>query len=365
MTVWSAIGTISGTSADGIDIAEIGTDAETVKRFGPAGTSPYATKTRDAVLQAIARGPSDRSDWPLISQAVTEDHAHAIGVFLRQHKLAPHFIVFHGQTVWHDPDKGQTVQLGDPKKLASMLSLPVISDVRQADLRAGGQGAPVVPVYHRALLKSVDLPGGYTADRPMCFLNIGGVSNLTFLSGDKILSFDIGPGNALLDDWLRQKGVASFDEDGQWSARGDVHDDRVRAALGHPFFELPGPKSLDRNAFSLELVRGLSVEDGASTLAAITTASIAASVALLPEPPVLWVVCGGGRKNKTIMAGLRKALGVDVIDADDCKIDGDAIEAQAMAFLGARNRAGLPTTYPETTGAHGPVVGGEIYLPGL
>ncbi|WP_368669493.1 anhydro-N-acetylmuramic acid kinase [Roseibium sp. RKSG952] len=358
------IGTMSGTSADGIDLAEIVTDGETVERFGPVETAPYGVGTREAVLEAVARGPENRSAWSAIAEAVTRDHATEVTRFITDNTLQPDFVVFHGQTVWHDPDRGETVQLGSSQTLANLLSLPVIGDLRLADMEAGGQGAPIVPAYHRALLHSIGLPDGHTSDDPMCFLNIGGVSNLTFLAGDTILSFDIGPGNALLDDWISARTNASCDENGRWSASGTVDPDIVDQVLQNPFFRLPGPKSLDRNAFSLDAVNRLGTEDGAATLAAITVESIVSSLALLPEKPALWVVCGGGRKNPTLMNGLKQRLETHVVSSDVCGIDGDAVEAQAMAFLGARTCANLPTTYPETTGARRPVAGGRIFLPG-
>lgn len=360
---WSSVGTISGTSADGIDLAEIGTDGETVDRFGPSATIPYRLETRQAVLDAVAAGPADRSSWPKLAEAVTADHAEAIAGFLATEALAPQFVVFHGQTVWHDPLAGETVQLGDPQALADALNLAVIADVRLADMAAGGQGAPMVPVYHRALLHGLPLPGGQSAEDALCFLNIGGVSNLTFVHGEQILAFDIGPGNALLDDWIRSHGAGDCDIDGCISAEGHVDQARLSAALVHPYFKLEAPKSLDRNAFSRAFVDGLNVADGAATLAAFTVSTIAAAVDLLPAEPHLWIVCGGGRRNPTLMAGLQASLGGDVVASDDCGIDGDALEAQAMAFLGARLLAGLPTSYPETTGAREPVIGGRVYRP--
>lgn len=353
--MWSIVGTISGTSADGIDLAEIATDGVMVKRFGPGNTTPYRPETRKAVLDAIATGPKDRSAWPALGRAVTEDHAVALEAFLAANDLVPDAVVFHGQTVWHDPSIGETVQLGEPQVLADRIGLPVIGDLRLADMAEGGQGAPLVPVYHQALARGLK--------HPLCFLNIGGVSNLTYLDGDDILAFDIGPGNALLDDWIRKHGAGEFDENGAVSAKGMVHQDRVATALEHPFFTAPGPKSLDRNAFSMAVAEGLSLQDGAATLVALTAGSIGLSEKLLPKIPVLWIVCGGGRLNPTLMAALDAALAGDVRPSEDFGIDGNALEAQAMAFLGARFQAGLPTSFPRTTGAARPVCGGKLYLP--
>jgi len=360
MTAWSIVGCISGTSADGIDLAEIETDGERVLRFGPTGMGSYRAATRDAVLAAVAAGPQDRTGWAGLSRAITRDHIDALTAFIADKGLKPDFVAVHGQTVWHDPAAVETVQLGDPKAIAEALQIPVISDLRLADMAAGGEGAPLVPVYHRALAQA---HAGQLSG-PVCFLNIGGVSNLTYVGGDQLLAFDIGPGNALLDDWVRQNGAGDFDRDGAVSKAGRVHEDRLERALAHPFFTQPPPKSLDRNAFSLDLVEGLNVEDGAATLAAFTARTIALSSAFLPENPKRWIVCGGGRKNPSILNHLSDQLPGQVDPSERLHIDGDSIEAQAMAYLAGRHQAGLPTSYPETTGARHPVVGGNLYLPG-
>ncbi|MEP3048394.1 MAG: anhydro-N-acetylmuramic acid kinase [Roseibium sp.] len=359
MTDWSIVGTISGTSADGIDLAEIQTDGQTVSRFGPSQTLPYRGDIKARVLSASASKGVDRTGWPDLARAVTDDHAKAISAYLETHGLTPDAVVFHGQTVWHDPKAGETVQLGDPQVLANAVKLPVVGDVRLADMKAGGEGAPLVPVYHQALAKTLVGEG----KEPICFLNIGGVSNLTYVDGENLHAFDIGPGNALLDDWIRKHEAGDYDADGHISARGKVHEDRLADALKHPFLSEAGPKSLDRYSFSGTFADGLSLEDGAATLLAFTAEAIAKSVSLLPKVPNLWLVCGGGRLNPSLMKALDDRLSGEVVPSDNYKIDGDALEAQAMAFLGARLKAQLPTTFPETTGARQSVVGGQVYLP--
>ncbi|MBO0345737.1 anhydro-N-acetylmuramic acid kinase [Roseibium sp. CAU 1637] len=350
----SVIGTISGTSADGIDLAELETDGRTVVRFGPSATLPYSYETRAAVLSAIETGPSDRSSWPEVSRLVTRDHAAAIRQFVDAHDLEPELAVFHGQTVWHDPKAGETVQLGRSQDLADTLGIDVVGDLRLADMLEGGEGAPLVPVYHQALAN--ELP------QPLCFLNIGGVSNLTYIDGSSVLAFDIGPGNALLDDWVRSHQAGDFDPSGQISAKGSTDADWVSAALANPFFARPGPKSLDRNSFSnTKLNPGTALEDGAATLVEFTAAAIAQSETFCPAPPVAWLVCGGGRHNETLMKVLAEKMQGSVVPVEQHGFDGDALEAQAMAFLGARLLAGLPTSYPETTGAQRPVVGGRLF----
>lgn len=360
MTGWSIVGTISGTSADGIDLAEIRTDGTKVTAFGPAETLAYEPETRKAVLEAAARKGTGRKKWPEIAAMVTRDHDAAIRKFCAKTGCLPDAVVFHGQTVWHDPAGGETVQLGNPQQLATGLKLPVIGDVRLADMAAGGQGAPLVPVYHRALARSKLGP-----DRePLCFLNIGGVSNLTYIDGNTILAFDVGPGNALLDDWVRRHGAGDFDAGGEISAKGKIDETRLLDALRHPFLSQPGPKSLDRYSFSGEFAEGLNLEDGAATLLALTVRAVSRAETLLPKRPKCWLICGGGRHNPVLLRALQEELSGDVISSDVFEIDGDALEAQAMAYLGARLLAGLPTTFPETTGAKSPVIGGKLFQPG-
>lgn len=352
----SAIGTISGTSADGIDLAYIETDGLSLVRFGPVATEPYAYDTRAGVLAAIERGPGDRSNWSDLSDRITQDHLTAIRSFIQSHQLKADLVVFHGQTVWHDPVVGETVQLGAPQRLADELNCLVAADLRQADMAAGGEGAPLVPVYHQALARDLE--------QPLCFLNIGGVSNLTYIDGNELLAFDIGPGNALLDDWIRTHQAGDYDPSGEISARGRVNEAWVNHALQHSFFHRPGPKSLDRNAFSgIQLPAGTSLEDGAATLAALTVEAVAGAEALCPKVPRQWLVCGGGRLNKTLMKALNLRLQGEVVPVEDYRFDGDALEAQAMAYLGARLTAGLPTSFPQTTGACAPIVGGRLYMP--
>lgn len=359
MTEWSIIGAISGTSADGIDLAEIQTDGRTVSRFGPSETTAYREDIRARVLSAAANKGGDRTGWSDLAEAVTADHVRAISAYLETHNLKPDAVVFHGQTVWHDPKAGETVQLGNPQALSNALELPVVGDVRLADMEAGGEGAPLVPVYHQALAKTL-----IGKDKePVCLLNIGGVSNLTYIDGDDLQAFDIGPGNALLDDWVRTHVAGDYDANGEISARGKVQHDRLADALRHPFLSELGPKSLDRYSFSGTFAEGLNLEDGAATLLAFTVEAIAKAVDLLPKEPNLWLVCGGGRLNPTLMKTLDSRLTGEVVPSDTFMIDGDALEAQAMAFLGARLKAKLPTTFPETTGVKHAVIGGRIFLP--
>src|SRR5215213_169415 len=284
-----AIGLMSGTSLDGVDVALIETDGERVRRLGPTGYRPYTEAERACLIAALAdaaglEGRQDRRGRLAEAEAlVTRCHAEAVEAFLRDNGLPAQdadVIGFHGQTVLHRPEAGLTVQLGDGAALARRLGLPVVYDFRAADVRAGGQGAPLVPVFHRALAEMSGL------ETPVAVLNIGGVANVTLIGRDGgLLAFDTGPGNALIDDWMQERAGQPFDEDGRTAARGRPDEALLAWLLVHPYFQKPPPKSLDRNWFSHRLVAHLSIENGAATLAAFTARAGARALDFFAEPP--------------------------------------------------------------------------------
>lgn len=361
--IMRAIGLMSGTSMDGIDVALIDTDGEDVVERGPAQTFQYDPRFKASLREAIAAAATmpDRKSRPgslaPVERALTAHHANAVRVFLRQHDRKPgdiDVVGFHGQTVLHAPERRLTVQLGDGPGLASAIGIDVVYDLRAADCAAGGQGAPLAPVYHRAL--AARLP-----ERPVVVLNIGGVANVTWIGRDgTLIAFDTGPGNAMIDDWMQRRLGFPRDEGGTLAAKGRVHDDYVTQYLRHSYFGEPPPKSLDRNTFSPWLVHALSPEDGAATLTAFTTASIARAREHFPEQPKLWVVSGGGRRNKTLMAMIAERVEAAVAPAEAAGMDGDALEAEAWAYLAVRSLKGLPITFPGTTGVPQPLTGGVL-----
>jgi anhydro-N-acetylmuramic acid kinase len=356
---------MSGTSMDGIDVALLVTDGETVTCRGPALTIRYDSAQRSLLKQGLvdAAGLTNRGARPGIlpelEVQLTRWHGEALQTFARQHDVSMHWvdvIGFHGQTVIHRPEIGLTVQLGHGPALARMCGVPVVYDMRANDMTNGGQGAPLVPVYHRALTAKL-------ASKPVAIVNIGGVANVTWVGKDNsLVAFDTGPGNALLDDWMMRHTGHSRDEGGALGLAGRVDEAAVAQFLGDSFFEQPAPKSLDRNTFAGISLDGLSVADGAATLVAVTTRAIALSVALMPEPPETWIICGGGRHNMAMMGGLEKQLG-NVLKAERLGLDGDAIEAEAWAFLAVRCLRVLPLTYPGTTGVREAVTGGVVARP--
>ncbi len=359
--VMRAIGLMSGTSLDGIDVAYLETDGETIAKRGPAQTFPYDERMRGMLAAAIAAAGNltSRLERPAAlseaEHALTAWHADAVAEFLRASGIEPasiDVIGFHGQTVLHRPEDGLTIQLGLGELLAGAMRCPVIYDLRAADVAAGGQGAPLVPVYHRAL--TAKLP-----QRPLAIVNIGGVANVTWIGRDgALIAFDTGPGNALLDDWMLRRTKLSLDEDGAAAARGKTDDEIVRDLLSHTFFARPSPKSLDRNTFATRAIEKLSTDDGAATLAAFTAQSIAKSREHMPEEPELWIVAGGGRRNRTIMRLLAERVQHAVVPAEAVGIDGDSLEAEAWGYLAVRSAKGLPITFPGTTGVHAPMTGG-------
>lgn len=367
-----AIGLMSGTSLDGIDVAVIETDGETVSRFGPGRTYPYTSEDRQLFVRALeeAVGIEDRTERPGTLRAaemlVTTRHAEAVARFLAEFPAAGgiEVIGFHGQTVLHRPEQGLTVQLGDGARLIEALrplagpSVRLVHDFRAADVAAGGQGAPLVPAYHRALARALDLA------HPVMVLNLGGVANVTFIDGEADpLACDTGPANALLDDFMKERTGEAFDRDGAAAAAGTVDEAAVQRLLRHGFFRLSPPKSLDRNAFrdwvaEQASLDDMSLEDGAATLTALTAAAVAAIVPLLPRAPASVIAAGGGAHNPTLLRMLARRLGVEVMDAEAVGWSTDFLEAQAFAFLAVRSLRGLPLSFPTTTGVPQPMPGG-------
>ena len=363
----TAIGLMSGTSLDGVDVALIETDGKRVKAFGPSGYRAYTDNERGLLRQALTEAVHlpQRDARPGIlreaERAVTLAHAEAVASFTKQNGISCEdvdIVGFHGQTVLHRPERRLTVQIGDAATLAKAIHIPVMHDFRAADVEAGGQGAPFVPVYHRALAQSLEREG------PIVVVNIGGVSNITYIDGDTLIACDTGPGNALLDDHMFRVMNQSFDCEGRTAAQGNVNVAWIKRALELPFFRLPPPKSLDRNDFAALKLADMSPADGAATLTAFTAEAIARIVPLLPKEPKSWIVAGGGARNLTMLRMLRERLQPATVEAADALgWASDAIEAQAFGFLAARGLKGLPLSYPATTGVPIPMTGGVIARP--
>lgn len=392
-----ALGLMSGTSMDAIDVALLETDGKSHIQPVDFASYPISETTRRlliAAMETAARSetwpslsvekpnsPSSTADWSQLdwaasaSEAITQEHIQAIEAFTARPKAQkPDIIGFHGQTIWHDPAQGRTVQIGDGQRIADHFSLPVVDQFRLADVQSGGQGAPLVPLFH------ADLASGM--ERPLAILNIGGVSNVTFIKRDgALLAFDVGPGNALINDWVSRHTIDAYDKDGALAARGQVDQALVSKWLARDFFKLLPPKSLDRHSFDvLHDIGDLSLEDGAASLTAFSVACVVESLKYVDDVPVQWLICGGGRHNTTMMQKLDEelrsssqipntsAMNNDVIrdlvlPCDTVGWQGDALEAQAFAWLAVRSLKGLPLSLPETTGVSRPMPGGIVREP--
>lgn len=375
MALMRAIGLMSGTSMDGIDLAELTTDGDGVVSRGKSRAVSYEAAFRrrlEAGLKtAKAIGLRDERPGELadLEREITIRHADAVEAFLDAAGIEREsigVIGFHGQTVLHRPKQGLTVQLGDGQLLADRLGIPVVHDMRANDMVHGGQGAPLVPAYHRALAESLE--GEHAGQRPVAFVNIGGISNISFVGGNgELLAFDCGPGNTLIDQWVNRHAGIPYDAGGAIASEGRVLHGLAMRYLGLPFFTAKERMSLDRNDFLPPEDGAAGLEDGARTLAFVTAAAIAKAQEHLPEKPKLWVLSGGGRLNQMIVADLSVATrhtGVVVL-AEDVGLNGDSMEAEAWAWLAVRSLAGLPLTYPGTTGVSEPVTGGVLSKPGL
>jgi anhydro-N-acetylmuramic acid kinase len=353
--LYRVIGLMSGTSLDGIDAAFIETDGLSQVAIGPSLTVPYDEAMR-AQLRGVAGGDGDVAAAEF---SLTQAFARAVSLLREQHAIEEvDLIGCHGHTILHRPREGRTWQIGNGQPLADLTRIDVVGDFRSADVAAGGEGAPFVPLYHAALAER--LP------KPLAVLNVGGVANVTWIgaAADKLIAFDTGPGNALLDDWaLRHTGVP-IDRDGGLARLGKVDEAAVADLLAHPYFARLPPKSLDRDEFAAFIPRRLSAADGAATLNAMTAATVRRATEHFPASAGRWLVTGGGRHNPILMRALEHALGAAIAPVEQAGWNGDALEAQAFAYLAVRSATGLPLSLPTTTGVPLPATGGRLFRAG-
>jgi anhydro-N-acetylmuramic acid kinase len=366
------LGFMTGTSLDAADMAMLTTDGETIQSFGPVGELRF-TDARRAPLEAAIRdalvwprGAAEPASFGPAARAVADFHIEAARYFLQSHGLQSadiDLIGFHGQTVLHDPpafagDQGRTIQLGDAQRLANALQIAVAFDFRSLDVAAGGQGAPLAPIYHQARLAA---SGCVT---PCAALNLGGVANITLVRRDGgIEGSDCGPANGMIDQLMQARTALRFDPDGRHAAAGEPNEAILAQYLAHPYFSKEGPKSLDRYAFSIEGVAHLSLEDAAATLTEFAARAVALGLARCSEPPQQVVACGGGRHNPVLLAAIARHSGCEVVSAETIGWRGDSIEAECFAYLAARCLNGLPISFPLTTGVAAPMCGGRIVYP--
>ncbi len=367
MTLKTAIGLMSGTSMDGIDAALIHSDGEAKVETGANAFFPYDAKTKDLIKQSLedAKVLTTREQrvgvMGEVEALITKLHVDAVQSFLSQiNKKHSEIDVlgFHGQTVLHRPHEALTVQLGDGKLLAQAIGIDVVYDMRENDMVHGGQGAPLIPIYHQALSH------GFKSETPVVFVNIGGISNITYV-GEELIAFDTGPGNALIDQWVQANAGVPYDDGGSIAAKGSVDMSLADEYLANAYFAKPLPKSLDRNDFLPPQSGRIGLENGARTLAYVTAAAILKSVDHMPETPKLWVIAGGGRHNPHIMSDLKelaKKQDAQVFRSENFGRDGDAMEAEAWGYLAIRSLKKLPLTFPKTTGVSKPISGGILCM---
>jgi anhydro-N-acetylmuramic acid kinase len=366
--IWT-VGLMTGTVLDGnIDVAMLKTDGERIESFGPYTLAPYPQSIRRLLEDTLAeaRKWNFEGDDPAIfteaEEALTRAQAAAVRELVEANGMSMTdigVVGFHGQSVLHrapQPGRiGATRQLGNGELMHGLLGVKIAYDFRSADVRAGGQGAPLVAIYHQALLRGLGAKGD------MAVLNLGGVANVTWWDGaDTLIAFDAGPANAPINDFIKGLGLGEMDRDGELALSGKVDETRLEELLKHPYLTAPYPKSLDRFDFPSTMADGLGPADGAATLTAFTTAAVSKALDLLPQRPSRLVVCGGGRHNPAVMAMLAQRAQVEVLPAEAVGWRGDAIEAECFAFLAARTIRGLPISFPSTTGAPHPLQGGRV-----
>jgi anhydro-N-acetylmuramic acid kinase len=356
-----AIGLISGTSMDGIDVSFVETDGETRIVRGAGRTMPYPDDLKRDLLAVLA-DPTIAERDPLtdLERRVTLAFSAALGGFLDSegiHRSKVDLVGLHGQTVFHRPERRFTRQLGDGRLMAEVVGVPVVNDFRQADVRSGGHGAPFAPLYHAAL--AADLP------KPLMVLNLGGVGNVTYVGASEILAFDTGPASALIDDLVRRRFGREYDDGGRIAAQGTIDSGVLARLLDNPFFAEKPPKSLDRQDFHARagVVEALGDHDAVATLTAFTVEATALALEHVPVRPLRWLVGGGGRRNQSLMAGLAARVGTPVDPVEVVGWDGDQLESQLFAWLAVRSTKGLPLSLPTTTGVPAPMPGGVLWRP--
>jgi anhydro-N-acetylmuramic acid kinase len=356
-TPW-AIGLMSGTSCDGVDAALLAGDGVARVETGPWLTVPYDAEFRAALRGVMGLGGADDARVAAVEHELTRRHAAAVAKLLDRAGLAAAQVAvigFHGQTILHEPHRRRTRQIGDGALLAFLTGIDVVCDFRSADVAAGGQGAPLAPLYHAALAAGLK--------KPLAVLNIGGVANVTWIGEgvEALMAFDTGPGNAPIDDWALRHTGRPQDSDGALALAGRVDELALAELLAHPYFAALPPKSLDRDAFDLSPLQGLSAADGAATLTEFTACAVDQAQEYFPASPRQWIVTGGGRHNPALMAALARVLGVPVLKTEEVGWNGDALEAQAFAHLALRSLKGLPLSLPSTTGVPRPMPGGRLF----
>ena len=361
MSFLYSIGLMSGTSIDAIDGTIIKTNGITSENLGINISIEYPKETKELLISAIKNPILFLKDTYLLNKIIkdiTLNHKKLIDKIILRSNISPDIIGFHGQTIYHNANKKISIQLGDAPLLSNLLKIKVISNFRDNDIKNGGQGAPIAPIYHKSLIIK------HKFELPCCFLNIGGVANISFWDGKELIGFDTGPGNGLIDAYTQARLGLNFDKDGSFAYAGNTNMSLVTSIMKNKFFYNSGPKSLDKFSFSsiLNIPEFVSLEtnDAISTLTEITIISIIKAIFLLPSMPKRIIIVGGGKNNLYILNNLKNRLNCKVQTAEEIKLNGQFIEAELIAYLAARRIKKLPITFPSTTGIPNPLIGGKI-----
>ena len=364
--LFTSIGLMSGTSSDGVDASIIKSDGETEVHFIGNQFTPYREEVKAKIrnlkdkINLIIDLEKNKSEIKTLEREITLIHAKSVNLIIEKYKLNKtkiKIIGFHGHTIFHSFQEKKTKQIGDGRLLSQLTNLDVVYNFRENDINNGGQGAPLVPIFHKLLQKKLKFK------TPLLFVNIGGISNLTYIGNEKeIISFDSGPGNFLIDKILQLKtnNQIQFDKDGLIAFKGSINKNILDSYLDDPYYESSPPKSLDVNNFSLGLVRGLSLEDSLATLSELTSLTIVNALNFFNLKPNEIILCGGGRKNKYIHERIKKLSNILTNNIDNYKVDGDFIESQAFAYLAIRSLLKKPISFPGTTGVLKPTNGGNF-----
>ncbi|MFL2891049.1 MAG: anhydro-N-acetylmuramic acid kinase [Candidatus Pelagibacterales bacterium] len=359
--IFYAIGAMSGTSADGIDISLIRTDGLNYFRQIESTSISFDSFLKKEILSFSREFQNKKNHFKLlaIEEMITEKYIFAIKKILAKSNFKSSRISvlgLHGQTVFHDPKNKISLQLINASKIAKYFNIRTISDFRENDISKGGEGAPLVPVFHKLLMKYLNV------SLPSIFINIGGISNITYLSKkNELIAFDSGPGMCLLDDYVELNSNKKYDEDGKYSSRGKINNKILKKVMCDKYFKLKYPKSIDRNYFTLIDFKNLDFCDACATISMFTVKSIISGINKINKKYESIYIMGGGSKNLFIQKELSKIIQKDVKSINTKGIKDLYIESQAFAYLAVRSISNLPISYPKTTGVKKPIAGGKNF----
>ena len=345
---------MSGTSLDGIDAAVLVCDGESIYEYLGGHYLPYPNGFKENIKQLLAGNNINKE---AIVNTLTLLHYQAVKETKKKLNLSHIDIIgFHGQSIKHDPKNRYTEQIGNGKLLANLSGTNVIYDFRTNDVRSGGEGAPLVPIFLNAISKNVN-------HSEQLFLNIGGVANICYCSQKQLIAYDVGPGNAPMNDLIQNKLGLEYDEAGKIASTGTPNLALVQKFLEHDFFKRKPPKSLDRNQFDFTTINALPLPNALATLTNITAYALNKSLQFLPTKPIEVIVSGGGKHNENLLKVIEEVCNLKAVPCETIGIDGDLMEAYAFGYLAVRSLLNLPISFPSTTGVKQPHKGGIFCSP--